>query len=257
MKLAIVLTALVLSVQVSAQIVDTTAGVAEEPAYQVLFESGLYQQAVEYITNRLAGGADSAETQLSVYLAFSQIMLGNISVADSIFAAILSRDSLFALDPIMTSPKMYEVYAGARKAWEERLIDVALAEPDTAKTAERMLEQVVPGPAIPGVAGHRRLNPTKRLACFLPLGCGQFVNKRPVRGVLIGALQVVALGTSIALYQFREEIRDPRYGLYDGNADRYKRYTAGYRIGFALAITGWTTGVIESSVTFGRDQNTD
>ena len=242
-------------------LVLTVAGVSlaqeqagEMPQYRRLYEQGYYREAIGLLKEReeQQGFADASMLQ---YRAFCEILLGNHAVAESLFCVLLDRDTLFSLDPVLTSPRLFEVYAHARLTWNARRREAgppegyAVAPPDSvAKGPTAGAEHAAQGMR---PSGHAVLPVALRL---LPAGVGQVLNQRPLWGVVSGALQLGALGTSVALYRYRSSLYDDQWGIHDGNRERYLRVTRGYRGGLYLAVSAFAASVVQAQVDYRQNR---
>jgi tetratricopeptide (TPR) repeat protein len=103
-KIITLLVGVVLICQIPAQDdkKDIVTAKKDEPAYKVLFESGFYQEAIDYLETRLREAPDSNFQEHAKYLAFCLILTGRADEAGTVFQDILEKDLEFALDPIRT-----------------------------------------------------------------------------------------------------------------------------------------------------------
>jgi hypothetical protein len=145
-------------------------------------------------------------------------MTGRVREADSLFKMTLTDDSLFRLDPVRTSPKIYDVYYSARVAWQR----------------ERPSPVVAPLPAW-------------RYGLYLcPFGAGQFYNRERAKGVALCVVQALALGASFIYYNTRQDLYSPDYGWYAGNLEKNRSAMTGVRVTFGLATAAWAYGAIDA-----------
>ncbi len=232
--------------------------IVREPAHKVLFESGFYAQALEYLGSRLERPADSLWEEYQTYRAFSLIMLDMRDSAAVVFGQILDQRPRYTLNPVYTSPKLYEVFLEAQRAHRPPVADTSAA--DTADTgavavadtgtSDSTLGEVSPDSATTSAA---RASDWYRVPLyFVPGGAGQFYNRQPAKAAVLLIAQVVALGASVLTYTQREELYDAQFGWYPGNAESYERYTYSYRIEFGLAALAYAYGVVDAFVVDSR-----
>ena len=216
---------------------------AEEPVYKVFFESGYYTQALEYIESRLPEVAGSVWVDHQKYRAFCLIVLERHDSAVAAFNAILDRDPLFELDPIYTSPKIYEVFHQARLQWQAAHPDTTQPPPadsarDTAVVVAHFTDTLDSLPP-----------PLQKVPLYLlPGGVGQFHNGQRTKGWVLLGTQVACLAASIVTYAAREEHYDSRYGWYEGNRDLYEDYTLAYRVEFGTFLAAYLYSVVDAFV---------
>jgi hypothetical protein len=224
-----------------------------EPTYKVLFESGYYSDAVKYCTAMISGPPFASNREIHLYLAYSYIMLGNRESADSIFIAIFDADSGFYLNPIVTSPKIYEVYFTARTKWEmlnssgDTESEQSLPEQSSPKTGEISVPDS--GLQTPGnnIVRKQPSSPFPLLMC-IPGGAGQFFNRQHAKGVVVLLFQAAAIAGSVAAYYKRDGFYSPEYGWTDENIDRARLYTYGYKGGLIVFSTVWVYGIADGFV---------
>lgn len=160
--------------------------------------------------------SDSARIQLEKYVAFSLVAQGRNDAATGHFKNALEIDSTLTLDPILTSPKILEVFETARsqfKADQEK------------KRAQQVLDAPPMGRPVLSEAG----GPTFR-AIFFP-GWEQSFRGESLKGhILLGAGGVTAF-SSITFFFLRQNARTsylnaptPEFA-----ASRYKIYDSFYK----------------------------
>jgi hypothetical protein len=204
------ITALYLSVLSAAAVAQTggdmVPAASDEPVYKVFFESGYYTQALDYLETRLPSLADSQWVDHQKYRAFCLIVLDRRDSALAAFSAILEREPEFGLDPIYTSPKIFEVFHEARRLYLE-------AHPDTvrADTVAAALDTTVV--LSTGLRDSDTLElPSYRVPLYiLPGGVGQFYNGQRAKGWVLLGTQVACLAASVISYVERESRYDPDY----------------------------------------------
>ncbi len=244
--------------------VDITAAPPEEPVYKVLFESGYYSQALDYIEARLPDAADSLWQQYQRYRAYCLILLDRREQARAVFIAILDRDATFSLDPIRTSPKIYEVYHQARLLWQERQPQPDTADSaaptaalDTSRTDSASADTARGTVDLMTDSLMRSEPPLRRAPLYLlPFGVGQFANGQRTKGWVILGTQAACLAASVVSYVKRDDYYDPRYGWYEGNREPYEDYTLAFRIDFAGFALAYLYGVVDGFVV-GRRRSVD
>lgn len=222
----------------------------DEPAYKVLFESGYYEEAVEY----LRGVSDSSDTnwrERQTYLAFSLIMTGQRDSAIGVFTSILWRDSTYKLDPIMTSPKLFKVYHMARSRWEKNREPVdssSTASPPPDTTAQQS-----DSPPTPEVSTNNVVPTVPRDWYRVPMyavpPAGQFYNRRIPKGIALLLLQTGGIAASVWAHNKRwEYYQDPGCGWCEENLEENRRYSALQRSGFAIFALSYLYGVVDAAV---------
>jgi hypothetical protein len=235
----------------------------EEPAHKVLFESGFYAEALEYLDGRIES-ADSSEWQeYQKYRAFCLILTGQRERADTVFCSMLDRDSSFALDPLMTSPKIYEVYFAAKQSWRARN-----PFPADAARGDTLSADSARGPADSSSAGAGRTAAVERgdtaagdewyrvPLYFLPGASGQFYNRDVKKAVPLLAVQTLGLVGSIVTYAARSSHYHDDYGWYEGNAREYENYTTAYRVEFSVFLVSYVYSVVDAFVSHRRRERT-
>lgn len=247
--LAILVLSATLSAETGGEMVPSSP---EEPVYKVLFESGFYAQALEYIESRLDNLPDSSWVEHRKYGAFCLILLERRDEAVEAFGQILTRDPSFNLDPIYTSPKIYEVFRDAQKQWQ------ALHPPaDTVSTDTVAVDTAAPSDTAQAVAllMQDTLEPpvTRAPLYLLPGGVGQFHNGQRAKGFVLLGIQLAGLVGSVATYQYRDNLQDPDYGWYEGNRDDLDTYTTAYRLEFGVFLAAYLYSVIDAFATGGRE----
>jgi len=227
------------------------SAVPEEPAYKVLFENGFYAQVLEYLEHKVAQTDDTLWEEYQKYRAFSLILLEQRDSALAVFGAILDRNATFSLDPIYTSPKIYEVYHEARRAWDAVHAPAESTSVDSARAAARR-DSAGSGDAM--AARKRGLPPDwyRVPLYFVPGGTGQFYNRQPAKGAVLLIVQAVALAASVLTYAKRQDYYHPDYGWYAGNADEYAQATTAYRVEFGIFAAGYLWSVVDAFVVDGR-----
>jgi tetratricopeptide (TPR) repeat protein len=239
-KIITFLVGAVLICQVSAQDdkKDIVTAKKDEPAYKVLYESGFYLEAIDYLETRLREAPDSNFQEHARYLAFCLILTGRIGEAEKVFRDILEKDPGFSLDPIRTSPKIYEVFSAARTQWAS----ARPAAPDTADAPEPVVT-AAPAPAQPDIAPAPLPPPAVRPwyripVCLAPGGAGQFYHGQKIRGAVLAGLQAVGLGLSI--WAFSQ--KDPDYGWTPDN----ESYNILFRVQFGVFAAAYVAGVVDA-----------
>lgn len=163
--------------------------------------------------------SDSARIQLEKYVAFSLVAQGRNDVAIDHFKNALEIDSSLTLDPILTSPKILEVFETARSQFE---VDQGR------KSAGQVLDISPIGRSAQDKAGR----PTFRALLFP--GWEQSFQGESIKGhILLGTGAATAL-SSITFYFLR---RNARTDYLDAStpqlaASRYKTYNSFYKAEF-------------------------
>jgi tetratricopeptide (TPR) repeat protein len=234
----------------SAEDATTTAS---EPAYQLLYEQGFYQDAITLLDSLI--DLDTAVNfERHYYLAASYIARGDRDSGAAVFAQMFEYDSLYQLDTLFTPPKILEVFQEVQK---QRL---------TSSAPSSAVEQTeVPSPVSVqndstsfAVSDTGRLtvsydsistgvHPVLRISIgVLPGGIGAFYQKKPLRGALVLAAQVAAVAGSIWAYRTRQTYWSETYGWMPGENDAaYNRYTNYARVGYAVFIGSYTFSIID------------
>ncbi|MDD8017513.1 MAG: hypothetical protein PHP42_04000 [Bacteroidota bacterium] len=105
-----------------------------------LYNSGQYVSA-ELDARRLHeehGLADSTKVQIEKWIAFSLIAQGKTSLAKERFITLLTIDSNFELDPILTSPKIMTAFNDAKTQY----LALRKSSQDSARTTLMLQEQI-------------------------------------------------------------------------------------------------------------------
>jgi hypothetical protein len=231
-----------------------------EPAYKVLFESGFYSDAVDYCTAVILGPPTDSTSEKHLYLAYSYIMLGKAELADSIFMEIFNANPDFHLSPIVTSPKIYEVYFEARTKWNNMHAadsvmqsepDLEIKLPETSdvlqKDSTHHTESAVESIDTSRYSQAERLRPNSVLMC-MPGGAGQFLNGQYVKGAAVLLIQAAAITGSVVAYYKRDKLYSPLYGWNDDNMDRAMLYTYGYKGGVIIFSTAWIYSIADGFI---------
>lgn len=206
-----------------------------DPAYKVLFESGLYQETIELLESSMAGSPEGLQGDYVRYLAYSYILTGAKDRAVTLFQRMLTQDPDFSLDPIRTSPKLFEVFHRARAEWlgsgagrlaqlRKREVQDSLKALQAARMAEALRWRFSPLDLSPG-------------------GAGQFRRGRTTRGRVWLGIQGALLTGSILAYAKRRTYWDDRTGWDAARADDNRFYTNLYRVQFGLFGLAWAAGI--------------
>ena len=153
-----------------------------------LYESGSFVSA-ELEARRLLdepGITDSLAIAAEEYVAFSLIAQGKNAPATEYFVSILRRDSSYALDPLMTSPKIISVFSEARGRY--------------ARERSAVVTPVVtpPPPVPPG--------PSFRLIVFP--GWDQLHQDRTTKGTILLSAGAISLGSLVTFDILRRSARE-------------------------------------------------
>lgn len=155
---------------------------------QTLYENGSFVSA-ELEARRLLDQeqlGDSARILAQQYIAFSLIAQGKNAAATEFFVSILKVDSTYALDPLLTSPKIMAVFEeGQRRLFRER---AATPQPVTKRT-----ESPPPGPSF-------------RLLLFP--GWDQFHQGRSTKGTVLVSAGALSLGSLLTFDLLRRSARE-------------------------------------------------
>jgi hypothetical protein len=201
--------------QVIAQTDTTVAGIKS------LYDNGSYISA-ELLARRMLEEknlSDSVRVQLEKYVAFSLVAQGQNDAAADHFKNALKIDSAFALDPVLTSPKILVVFEAAKNQYEIEL----------AKRQSQVLKDASGGGEF---SEQWRGGPTFRAILFP--GWEQSFRGEPVKGhILLGAGTATAV-SSIAFYFLQRNARSSYLDAPtpDLAASRYKTYDSFYKAQF-------------------------
>lgn len=210
----------------------------EEPVYRVLFESGYYNEAIEFLTAKLADSTDVSLPLYYRYLAFSYAMAGDSSKAVDAFRAMLAMAPESSIDSIATPPRIMNAFHAAREPVGPLSTDLILsAPPVNPELSLKSTQQKQPEPE------------WIRVPFYLaPGGAGQFYNREYKKGTLLLCMQGVTLATSIWAYQERRNQFDPKYGWYSENLPTGQSYLRYSRINFSVFFGTYLYSVIDAFV---------
>lgn len=155
---------------------------------QALYDNGSFVSA-ELEARRLLDQSDvddSARISAQQIIAFSLIAQGRPSTATEHFVSILKKDSTYALDPLMTSPKIMTVFEEAKRDY--------LQEKSGFAAPAREFPPPVPA------------GPSFRLIVFP--GWDQMHQGRSTKGAVLLGAGGVALGSTVAFEFLRRSARD-------------------------------------------------
>ena len=117
-----------------------TAGLDDSEAVKIrqLYESGSYSSAELEGRRDLdqPGLNDSVRVQIEKYIAFSLIAQDRSAFAEPHFWNILQRDSSFALDPQLTSPKILNIFDKVRQNFFAARTSLPIAHPGASGRSE-------------------------------------------------------------------------------------------------------------------------
>jgi hypothetical protein len=207
----------------------------------------------------LAGDTEAARASLQAILATGPslpanvrrealLWLGDLLYADvgadaarNVFESLLAEDPAYPIDRFAHSPEVVALFDSLRPV--ARPVPAPPELPDFVERPD--------GPAAPW--------PWKVL---LPGGVGYFIDDKPVAGAVVGGIQAVGLGVSIATYvQLREDYPagkwpEPGQYLEEGGEERVEAFRttlAINRVSASLAVAAWLLPIpIETGVWAGR-----
>jgi hypothetical protein len=219
-----------------------------EPAYKSLYENGFYSQAIEDLSGKIKSSPDSLKQEYYRYLAYSYIATERIVEARALFMEMLVADSAFTLDPVRTSPKIYEVFRAALSEWQKQhqpvLPDSSAAIPLVVRdTASR------PAPQPPAYAANPKKAPLEWVyipVSLLPGGAGQFYNGANLKGAAISGVQAVCLGLAAWSYQKKNDSYSDRFGWYQDNKGQYETYLRLTQAGVVSFTVGYLYGICDA-----------
>lgn len=219
-----------------------------DPAYKVLFESGLYREAINLLEANLAQTPDFLNPDYVRYLAYCYILTAQKEKAVILFQRMLSQEPDFTLDPIRTSPKIFEVFHAARTEWlssdagrlaliRKKAVQDSLKAAQAARLAEALRWRFSPIDLLPG-------------------GAGQFRRGLKTRGTLFLGLQGALLTGSVLAYAKRRTYWNDATGWDAAQADDNRFYTNFYRVQFGLFGLAWAAGLGDLFLFSSRNQGT-
>lgn len=215
-----------------------------QPAFQVLYENGFYQEAIDYLEQRVKDTHDPDWQIHHQYLAFSYVIVGKADSAIAVFHAILSRDPAFTLNPITTSPKIYEVFVKARDAFNP-----AKAEPDEGFDIPR-LPRTTTDVSVADTADALPASipfPVYRYPLLAaPGGIPQFLERRKKAGAWLLGLQVVGLAGTFVTLHLRQNLRLPNQGWTSKNIGKGDLYLNLARVQFGLFLCSYGFGITDA-----------
>ncbi|OGJ87315.1 MAG: hypothetical protein A2350_03465 [Candidatus Raymondbacteria bacterium RifOxyB12_full_50_8] len=213
----------------------------QDPAYKVLFESGFYNEAIDYLEAKILDRQDSGRQDYMRYLAFSYILVNRLPEARAVFSAMLDEDSTFVLDSVLTAPNLYDVFTSARIEWRTRH-SLKPAEPGSEAAPAASLR---PADTVPLVMARSGASWYRAPVCLLPAGAGQFQAGSKVKGGAMLVVQTLALGVSIWAYNKRQNYYHPDYGWYAGNIDENRTYGNLYRASFGVFAGAYLYSIVD------------
>jgi len=196
----------------------------DKMTYTELYESGYYAEVIAILSDTADTIiVDDAELEnRKKILAFSLILFGMKDAAIEVFWSMLDKNHSFNLDPILTSPKIYEVFSETRRLWNE------------AFAANAALKHS----PITDLALRGRI--------LLPFGTGQYVTGNKKKGIIFSIIQAGALGGSVWAYDKRNSYYDPQYGWYNENRDEMNYYTNIMRVQFGIFVAAYIWSVVDA-----------
>jgi hypothetical protein len=216
------------------------------PAYKALYENGFYSQAIEYLSDKIKNSPDSLKQEYYRYLAFSYIATERIVEARALFMEMLVSDSAFKLDPVRTSPKIYEVFRAALAQWQKQHqashADSIPAAPLAVRDTSAHLAPHATGPKRPD------LEWVYIPVSLLPGGAGQFYNRAPLKGAVLLGVQAACLGFTAWSYQKKNDSYSDRFGWYQGNRNQYETYLRLAQAGVVSFTISYFYGVIDALI---------
>ncbi len=217
---------------------EMVAASAEEPVFKVLFESGYYTEAIEYLNAKLVDSTDTSRTDYLRYLGSSYAMAGDSARAVDAFRRMLDLDSLVRLDSISAPPRIFAAFIAARLASEDAIHSPPVSLPILRKDI----------PPIAEIKQEKRVNGTALAIYLMPGGAGQFYNRQYRKGTLLMCLQGLGLASSLWAYQQRQQLYDPDRGWYSENADAGLSYLRYGQIHFGLFCGSYLYSIIDAVV---------
>jgi hypothetical protein len=176
-----------------------------------LYDQGSYLSAEVEARRMLDNRSlpDSIRIRAEQYLAFSLVAQAKNAVAAEHFIEVLKIDSTFALDPVLTSPKILTVFADARRQFAAMMG----ADPDAA-----------------GIARHPTDHRVTFRAVVFP-GWEQVYQGKPTKGYTLVGAGILALGLTMYFDQERRNARDAylEANTPDLAASKYARYNNFYK----------------------------
>ncbi len=186
-----------------------------------LFDNGSYLSA-ELEARRMLEDrtvSDSARVQLEKYLAFSLVAEGRNRPAIDHFIKALRIDSSLTLDPVMTSPKILEVFRSAKEQFVSSLkIELSARKNEAAQE---------------GTIRETRLNGPTFRAILFP-GWEQVYEGRTTKGYALLGAGALTAASSIAFDFLRRDARSRYLNAATPvlAASTYKTYNSYYKLEF-------------------------
>ncbi len=176
-----------------------------------LYSTGAYESAELTARRAMEQGpiADSVRIEAERIIAFSLVAQGKSDLARDHFEVILATNPSFALDPILTSPKILTVFQEARLRY-------------TASHAPASVEEKGNRGAFSGITYRTILFP----------GWEQYHQGRTTTGLILAGAGVVALGSALTFESLRAPARKDYLAAtlpadIASKYDRYNRYYHG------------------------------
>jgi hypothetical protein len=196
----------------------------EKMSYIELYENGYYAETIALLSdtaNMVTIDNIESENRKKI-LAFSLILSGRKDAAMDVLWSIFDKNPLFNLDPILTSPTIYEVFSETRREWNgayEANVTLNYSPLTNFALKSRIL---------------------------LPFGVGQYINDKKKKGIIFSIFQAGALAGSIVTYNIRDSYYDPDFGWYEGNNEMKNIYTNAMRIQFGLFAVAYVWSVVDA-----------
>jgi len=196
--------------------------------YKDLYENGYYTEVITRLSDTAQEiSVDFKEKEKKMQtLAFALILTGRRDEAIDIFVSIFNSNPEYYLDPILTSPKIYEIFSEGRRKWQ---LTSSSKGQTSASSRTDMTE----------TAGLRIIK-------IMPFGAGQYINGEKRKGILFSVLQGGTLIGSIWAYNARLSHYDSNYGWYDGNKDQNTYYSNLMRVQFGVFVATYAWSVVDA-----------
>jgi hypothetical protein len=214
----------------------------EEPVYKLLFESGFYKEAIEFLEEKAKNPLDTACATYNRYLFLCYLLNNQTPRAVQLLNSLFDRDSLFTLDSVSAPPNAYSIFLDTKLAWQQDKKKKALA----AFIAAESLKTVV---RVSAKAQVQRLSPLRAGLYCVPFGTGQFIKHDKRKATLLLFVEGATLGMSLWAYNERAKSYSPEYGWYSNNQRTNHLYLNFYRVQFGIFAAAHLYGVLDAFLT--------
>lgn len=198
-----------------------------------LYFAGQYGEALFALEELALDTAASLAARVLAlkYAAYCYFVLGSKEQARDAWLRLLALDPEFRMDPVEVSPEFVEFFAklapqaSATPQGDPPSTESAGASPETPRVSTRGC----------GV-----------WLCLVPMGVGQYANRKIGKGLIFTALEIVSLGLNAGFY-WSLRLEREQYGGYRDQATADRLYALQHAF-FGLFVASTLVGMIDAFV---------